>query len=361
MSDLEQTILDSLNDAQLPPDPLPDPQNDPIDEVVETLAEPEVVAPESLPEATIEVQSPTVKAEETKSAEDFDKKYGLSPTSSSGRPNRIPYDRVTKIVAKAKKDAIEDYKKEFAPTVSKVTEYEAKVKDYEGRLTKVAEFERVMLTEQDKFLEMLAGQPAYKPFFTKVADLLEKERLGIQAPATQIPSTLSATDDMPEPDQEFADGSKVYSKEGLRKLLEWNASHAEERAVAKVTDAFSKRFGPMETEWQQHQRVQTLLPQVNRQINEARQWPQFNENEQEIAAALQANANLTLEGAYRQIVFPKLVNDRNRMRQEIMAEVKQAPRSTSTPVRPAKPTLTAESTGPRSLEDIIRESIQVLK
>lgn len=361
MSDLEQTILDSINDAELPPDPLPEATEDSSTEVVETPTEPEVVESEATQAPPIEVPSPTAKTDDTK-VEDFDKKYGLTPQSSSGRPNRIPYDRVTKIVAKAKKDAIDDYKKEFEPKVAKATEYEAKVKDYEGRLTKVAEFERVMLNEQDKFLEMLASQPAYKPFFTKVADLLEKERLGtVGQPPTQIP-TPPIPDDMPEPDQEFPDGSKVYSKDGLRKLLEWNASHAEDRAVAKVTEAFTKRFGPMETEWQQHQRIQTILPQINQQIADARQWPQFNENEQEITAALKANQRLSLEGAYRQVVFPKLVNDRNKIRQEVLAEVKQAkPTSTSTPVRPAKPTTTTESSGPRDLEDIIRQSLATLK
>lgn len=363
MSDLEEIISSAISDAELPPDPLPEPSDSP-EEVVEAPADPvEAITPEVVEEIKadeVAVPSPTAKAEESK-VDDFDKKYGLSATSSSGRPNRIPYDRVTKIVAKAKKDAIDDYKKEYEPKLAKTNEYEAKVKDYEGRLTKVAEFERVMLTEQDKFLEMLAGQPAYKPFFTKVADLMEKERLGTQTSPTQA-TTPEVADNMPKPDQEFPDGSKIYSEVGLRKLLDWNATNAENRAVAKVTEAFTKRFGPMETEWQQHQRVQTILPKVNEQIAEARQWPQFNENEQEITAALQANTRLSLEGAYRQVVFPKLANDRTRMRNEILAEVKQAkPSSTSTVVRPAKPVTTSESTGPRDLEDIIRQSLSTIR
>lgn len=365
MPDLEQIISDSINDAQLPADPLPEPP-DPVEEAVEAPVEP--VATPIIEEAALPlaeepvVPSVTTKAQTTAPTDDFDKKYGLQPTSSSGRENRIPYSRVQKIVGKATKDTEATVRKEFEPKLAQVTEYEAKVKDYEGRLTKVAEFERVMLNEQDKFLEMLAGVPAYKPFFTKIADLLEKERLGPQVPVQPQVKEQSIQDDMPEPDQEFPDGSKMYSKEGLRKLLEWNASNAESRAVSKVTDAFTKRFGPMETEWQQHNRVQTILPQVNKQITEARQWPQFNENEPDIVAALQRDHNLSLEGAYRQVVFPRLINDRNKIRQEILAEVKQAkPTSTSTPVRPAKPSPSSESTGPRSLEDIIRDSMQTLK
>jgi hypothetical protein len=101
------------------------------------------------------------------------------------------------------------------------------------------------------------------------------------------------------------------------------------------------------------------LPVIRKKIEEARTWPLFNESEQEILAKLQEDKQISLDDAYRMVVFPKLVSERNKVRQEVIAEVKKAPTSTAVTSRAGgKPT---QQAGPRSIEDIIRDQIATLK
>jgi len=117
----------------------------------------------------------------------------------------------------------------------------------------------------------------------------------------------------------------------------------------------------MATEWEKHQKVQAFIPQVRAQIAEAQTWPLFAEHEAEIVKALQGNDKLTLEGAYRQVVYPKLVADRTKMREEILKEVQKAPRSTAAPGSASRSSAQQAPTGPRSLEDVISDSIKTLR
>lgn len=377
MDNLEDIITASLEDAELTPEPTEEP-TETLEDDLQSVEEPTTTAsetteelePESTPteseEASPEVKSPSAKATEPVKGDDFEKKFGIAAQSASGRENRIPYSRVTKIVSKAQKEAQELIRKEFEP---KVTEYETKVKDYETKLANydarwvdVDKFEKVMLNDQGQFLDMLAKIPAYQPFFAKVNELFLKEQSGTTTPTPTEPvSTVPV--DMPQPDSE--DGS-TYTKEGLQKLLQWNANQAATLAEERVT----KRYAPMETQFQAHERMQIILPKVQDQITEARKLPMFNESEQEIVSALQADKTLTLEGAYNKVVVPKLVAAREaattdratiekETREKVLEELKKAPSSTSARTTPSKAAPT--SSGPRSIEDIIAESVKTAK
>ncbi len=98
---------------------------------------------------------------------------------------------------------------------------------------------------------------------------------------------------------------------------------------------------------------------MQKQIDEARTWPLFNENEEGIVKALQANTNLSLEGAYRQVVWPKMTSDREAIRKQVLAEIKRAPQSTAAPSGGAKGQRV--SSGPKSLEDVIKDSLKELR
>lgn len=345
MADLYETIEDSITDSELPAD------TDVVDTPVETEAAPDtsVDAPVEDTPATDEVASPAVAAEK----DDFEKKFGIPGTAASGRENRIPYSRVKKITEKAVADGVAAKLKEFEPQIA---ERDAKIQDYEGRLTKVAEFEHIMVNDVDQFSGMLRQLPSWKGFFEKFDAAVAGQTQGQVAQAAQTP----VTDDMPAPDQQLADGTMVYSMDGLKALLKWNGDQSETRAAERVTKQLAERYKPMEDEWQAHQKVQAIIPQVQSQIAEARQWPLFNEHEMEIVKALQGNERLSLEGAYRQVVYPKLVADRTKMREEILREVQKAPKATSVGAGTSK-TVPQGSTGPRALEDVISDSIKGLK
>lgn len=344
MSDLYEVIEDSITDSELPAEPVDAPVEDAVEAApVDAPADTPVDAP------TDEVQSPAVPEEK----DDFEKKFGIPGMAASGRENRIPYSRVKKISEKAAADAVAAKTKEFEPQLA---EYKTKVEDYEGRLQKVHEFEQIMTTDPDQFLNMLAQLPIYKPFFDRLNEILT------QPPATaQAQPDAPAADDMPAPTQELSDGTFVYSMDGLKELNAWNRAQARKETLAEV----EKQFGPMAKEWNEHraaqQRMNTIIPQVQQQITDARTWPLFNEHEAEIIKALQDNQKLSLEGAYRQIVYPKLVADRGKMREEILREVQKAPRATSVVAPASKAGVQPESTGPRALEDVIGDAIKGLK
>lgn len=353
MSDeLLDVVEDAVNDAVA----------EPTDDGLDTSADSGVdISSESLDASTsddqssetAEVASPAATAQKAAEAgDDFSKKFGIASQSVTGRENRIPYTRVKKIVEKNERDTIARVTKELEDKYTpRVTEYETKVKDYEGRLERVAQFEQILENDPKQFLSMLSNVPAYKPFF----DFITKAAKTVQ-PQSEIPAV---PDGMPQPDQALADGTSVYSMEGLQKLLQWQAENVEKRVTAQV----SQRYAPIEQEWRSQQEYARAVPVVQQQIAEARKWPQFVENEAEITAALQADRNLSLEGAYRQVVIPRFAADKTKIRTEVLDELRKKPiGATSAPTaqarpRPAQPTGGAK----RDTEDIIRDAIAGLQ
>jgi hypothetical protein len=290
------------------------------------------------------------KAPET----DFDKRFGLQSHNASGRENRIPYTRVKKIADNAVKDAQKAWQTERDTTyVPKATysEVEAKVKDYEGRLQQVAQFEKVMVEQPVEFLKQLVQLPQYAAIFNQ-PQVPRATPPGMAGKPGYAPADPGG--DMPLPDQDMGDGSKAYSMDGIKALMEWNAKNVE----ARVTQQFEKRYGPLENSYNEYQQVQAVLPEVNQQIAEARTWSKFNENEPAIVKALKDNPRWSLERAYQAVVYPQIQADRDKMRAELLKEIKSAPRATSASSTASRPQATPGA--PRSLEDIIADSVKGL-
>lgn len=379
MADLEQVITDSVNDSindvvEETPDIAEDASSEPVEAPVDD-AEPGPVAEEG---SSTEVPSPAnVAASEATPAEpqdEFSKLAGMPQMGVGGRENRIPYSRVKKITEKAVNDVAEaalgrklaagEKAVDVVKThVARIPDLEAKVTDYEARLTNVGQFENVMANDPERFLTMLAKLPAYKGFF----DFVEQGSQALRGQPGQPNPEAAAVpqgDGMPEPDEELSDGSKVYSMEGLKALLAWNAQHVETKLTsgyeAKLK-AIEDRYTPMATEWNERRRIEATLPVIRKQLEDARTWPLFNESEGEILEVLKADGQISLEGAYRKVVFPKLVAERNNVRQDVIKEIKAAPVATSVASRVVSKPTTSPSGGPRSLEDVIKEQIASIK
>lgn len=344
MSDLQDVIEDSLTDAELPEEPdtntvADDTPVEPV-EVAEQMEESQETSGKAE-----DAEDTAVKPEAPKPADDFEKKFGIPAQSATGRENRIPYSRVKKITEKAVNDKVKELEASYTP---KIQDFETKIQDYEGRLQRVAEFEHVMVNNADKFLEMLSTLPTYQPFFDAVRAAFKDK--------TPAKPQEEAPDDMPQPNKRTSDGTMVYDLDGLRALNAWNRAQARKEVMQEV----EKRYGPIEKAWQADQHIQAVIPQVQAQIAEARTWPMFNENEAEIVEVLKSNPKVSLEGAYRHVVFPKMSAERNKIREEVLKELKQAPKATSATTGVSKATATP-ATGPRNLEDVIREAAQTLK
>lgn len=383
--DLEQVITDSVNDA-VNPEPEIDDIGDPVSQETTTLDPPVVLeSNESTAPDSTEVPSPATQetdptAPTTEEPQDeFAKLAGIPQNGVTGRENRIPYSRVKKITEKAVVDA-ESKIVEAAigrklnqgekpvdavkSIVAQIPELQGKVTDYETRLNTVGQFENVMANDPQQFLTMLSKLPAYQQFFQFVEQSYNALQAGAQPAQAGATATQPVAPDanMPEPDETLSDGSKVYSLEGLKKLLSWNAQQVETRVAKQFEDRYKSledRYQPIRNEWEQHKYRQSVIPQIRAQIDDARKWPLFNENEAEITDLLAKDRSLSLEAAYRQAVFPKMIAERNSMRQDILKEIKTAPTATAVTGRQLKPTVPSDS--PRSLEDIIKESIETIK
>lgn len=356
MSDLFETIQNAVDEATDTTVETVDTSTQ-ADTTVETAPVEAQASTESTTPDAQAVASPAAKAE-APAEDDFSKRFGIPGTFESGRENRIPYSRVQKIVAKAEREKEDFFKKQYEGWVEPKTysELQEKVKDYETRLQGVGQYEHVLMNQPDVFLQQLSEIPAYQPFFQRINELVEHVQGLQQAAPTAIP------DDMPEPNETLPDGTRVYDMDGIKGLLSWNAAQVEKRLVNQFQSQLKQvesRYKPIEEDWQAHQRFQQLAPKVQAQIENAQKnWPKFTENEAEITQALAQDRTLTLEGAYQRVVVPKLQAERDRMRQELLAEIKSAPTSTAAPTKPAKAVVAP--TGQRSLEDIIRESIKDL-
>lgn len=357
MSDLENVIEDAVNDSIETPtsddvsDVSPETIQESVPDIDVSAESSEVSAPsivKSQPEEVITSPSPQ--------DDEFTKRFGISSKSITGRENRIPYSRVKKIIEKNEKDVAAKITKEVESVWQpKFQEVETKVKDYEDKLTRVAEFEQVMVNEPKRFLEeYLSRLPAYKPFFDYVNQLA--------AGSAPQPPTQPVHDDDPRPlpNKQLADGSKVYDLEGLDALMAWQARQVEKKVSTQLEERVSKRYAPIEEEWKRRDYVAKMTPVIDQQIAEARTWPHFSDHEEEIVKILQADQKISLEGAYRKVmqstILPKLSADRNKVRTEVIAELQRQPKTTSAPITRTAPGIPAG--GKRSIEDIIAEEIR---
>jgi len=346
---METVIADAVDDAAF--DATPSTENT-VDVATDAPADPlsgDTAAPESL------LTDPLAADPNTAAQDEFEKRWGIPSKSVTGRENRIPHSRVKQMITKAEAEAAARAKELEAKWAGERTPLETKVKDYEGRLEKVAQFEHVLENDPKTFLNLLSQLPNYKPFFDHINQLMQQ---GQQAPQAQQPY-LDHTD-MPQPDETLSDGSKVYSLEGLAKRDEWLARKIEEKAVHQAEERLSKRYQPLEQAYQERQRYDQIVPVIERQIAEARQWPNFQELEPEVIKLLKADNRLTLDRAYvqayQQHIVPKLTADHNTVRTRVLAELKQKPVNSSAPVGAIKPN--TQQTENLSPDDVIRKALR---
>lgn len=324
---VENALSDALGadepTATTPPAPDPEPPTAAADSSSDA---PPAVPPDAAEAETQPEEQPAAQGD------DFDQRFGLQPQSVTGKENRIPYSRVRKILEKHERDLTsrlsKKYQDEFSPKLEELTK---KVSEYEARLADVSKFEQVLTQDPSGFLQMLSQVPAYKPLFDylqKAAEVLPPDTVAQPAGTAQAPQQ----DPMPQPNKVLPDGSRVYDMEGLQALLDWQERRVTNRLTSQVERQLAQRLSPIEQERQYQAYVQHLLPEIDKQIAEARSWPLFTEHEKDIVKAMQANPSLSLEGAYRQVVIPKLVNQSTQARSRVLAELRSRTVPTAAPV-----------------------------
>lgn len=360
-NDLQTVIEDAVADAYQPDEVSEDTTSDSsegfapeADVSSETPAEASAEPADASEDASgAEVPSPGARAQEG-SVAPIDPKLGIA-SHTNGRENRIPYSRVTKIVARAEKAAVE-------PLQKKLAELEPRVQQYEAELAPYKQFEQVLFNDQEQFLEQLSKMPQYQPFFQQVSALVsfyEQHAPGAAAPAAPgaaSGASASADDPMPQPTGE---NGTQYTMEDLQKLLDWQDRRTRKTALGEVQKQVDATYGPLKQRFEAEQAIEALRPRVVKQMEEVRKWDFFTENEDAIVEFMAKNPSASVETAYRMVVFPKIKASREDMRQQVLKEVQKAPATaTSLPTRQSKPVDTTGAPGTRSMEDVIRESVR---
>lgn len=272
-----------------------------------------IETPEAVPEPVKEVAAapeavtPEVKTEIPAEKDELFEELGLKPRPDK-KPNRIPYPDVKRIVDTQRG---RERKKLTAEFDAKLAEATSKVNTYEERLKAVGEVEALILSNPERYLELL---PQANP---KFAELLKRGEVTPPAVTAVVPATP------PPPNVTLADGSLTYDTVGLQKLMDWQAGQVK----SKLEKEFTDRFGPMERDYKTQKLIDEQRPAVEAKLNAAEKWPLFTESRNEILAALQdpKDPASTLEAAYQRIVVPKLQANRDTMRADILKEIAAQP------------------------------------
>lgn len=290
--------------------------------------------------------------------QNFAREYELVDKQGK-RENRIPYNRVKKIVENAQikiaKQVLGDQWKDLQAGqkiddvlnghLSTINQRLQAMQAYEQELERVQLVGNLIQSDPDRFLAVL---PNINP---RYAELLNRQ-----------PMQKNPEDEMPGPDLDLGGGAKTYSPEGLRNLLDWQAQQTEKRVLGTV----DKDLRPLREQQHASEQMQAALTRVRSQLSEARKnWKGFTDNEPAIQKYVERG--MKLEIAYAQVmqdVYEKKLQDaqanREKVRAEVLEELKKAPRSTATAV--SSRSKAADEVGePTNLEDVIRNALKTNK
>ena len=166
----------------------------------------------------------------------------------------------------------------------------------------------------------------------------------------------------PKPDRLLDDGSAGYSQEAMDALLAFERDSLSSSLTEKFNKLVSEKFGLVEPLVQEHQAgkmFEAARVRMSGVVEDARNtWPGFKDHESEIKAwlAKPENGRATLEEAWRRVAVPKLQQSRDDQRVEILKELEgreAAVQSVNGPRARKAP----DKTGPRTTEDVIKQSI----
>lgn len=311
----------------------------------------------------------------------FATEHGLVAKRPDGRQNRIPYDRVKAISETQVRKALKPYAEALGikvddKTLSQLdpeavmtafTERNTKYSDYESQFEHVRNIEKVMATDGDRMIRMLAQ--ANPEMYGKFAKVLEQVADAAAGTEGQALSADDPNDPEPQPDYPVKDenGNIIghqWTAEGLAKARAWDRRQAKRESALE----FGKRIEPFEKERADREKAEQLAARqrqiddlaeqaVTELLGRAEKWPLFGDNKKAIFDAVNANPKLDLRDAYINHVMPLIAADRNKMRAELIKEMQGAPNATST----ATAAVPAAGDQNQSLEDVVRESIRAAR
>jgi hypothetical protein len=331
MADLEGIIGGAVEAAS----DLGTPSEDAAPETVETETE-----VEAAPEAEGE-EAPATEGEPTEETPTEGEPTELSEAELAGPALPLSRHKAVLTNERKKREAVEQ---ELATYKSQDTQDKLKA---------------IEIADQNPalFAELLLQDPRFAAEFTRLMG-------GQQAPQQEASAAKAApaanVAEPPQPDVLLPDGSVGYSAEASEKLAAYHAQQAEQRMQAILDERFGK-FEPIQRNYEAQVAYNRSYQEKVVLLQNARaNWPKFTEFEKQIQQYLMdpSNSRATLDEAYRAVVVPSMQTDRDKIRQEVLAELKKKPAASNSGPKPvtAKP---AEG-GKRSLEDVIRGAVETL-
>lgn len=228
-----------------------------------------------------------------------------------GRENRIPYSKVRKIIDNGLEKGRTAWETEKQTLARERDEYRQYVEQFRTALT----------GDEKQFLSEVAKiDPRYAKFLAEQP-----------APA---PVQVS---EMPPPDVPLPDGGRTYSVEGLQKLIEWAVDNRMMPKVDERLKPLTERDQQIQQAEQRRQLEAKSRERVGQALQQAKAWPLWDQLEPEILAELQQDTEtsrargerpqMTLRQAYLEVASRHQTPDK--VRERVLAELKQAPKSTS--------------------------------
>lgn len=315
-------------------------------------------------EPVVEGADPVVEpVAETDEVAKYLESEGIKAQVEGKRENRIPYSRVTAMIKKREQKILDAHKAElektstpFNPMVEAAKRAGIEPSVYAQNLLAM---ERLAQTDPDRYIQVLAAvSPAFKKF------IREHPEGAVTKPA------VADTDPKPAPDAKYADGSVGYSAEGFEKVLQWQQRQTEKVVTERLEKQIAERFGPMEQRYKSEQEQAKLAPIVQGRIDEAyRVWGKdnINANAAAINKLLADNDGqmgrpfMDFPTAVQQIMVPTLQPNRERMRAELLAEINKTSAGRAAAATRAVPAMKSgadDPAVPRSMEDLIRDSLR---
>lgn len=302
-------------------------------------------AADSAPVAPVApVEDPTTEAGK------FLKAQGHIAKKSDGKPVWLPYQTVEKML-----DRYVDQHKT----------------GWEGERTALSRDRDELRTHVEALRSGVAGDP--ESFLRELSSVDQRYARFLQPQSEPARATSFQADaNMPQPDVPLEGGGRTYSVEGLQNLIQWAVD-------ARVLPKVDERLRPIterEETAQRRQAVESRMRETYHQtMQEAQTWPMFGSvapdgsltpfqsevlselrKDSEQAAQRQQRPQMTLRQAYLEVYARQQAPDK--VRERVLAELKQAPSAPSLVRRGAEAT---GQTRPRTSVEIAREMARQLE
>ncbi len=310
-------------------------------------------------------------AHEPTEDEKFDarlKELGIDLSREIKTDNKLPYSRAMQIVRNQLRSAL-----------TKVDEAHGKV--LQERDAETGRF-KAKAADADAWKDLIAKDPqrtllTLASLFPDLYSQYVKGEVKKETSVTERKAVVPKAEDDPEPkaDQIFPDKTKGYSEEQWTAWQEWNRRQIRREIEADLKADIDARVGPLEHDRKAEEAYNKELTAIRAQIAEAREhWGDlYTKYEGEIvkvkAAADQAGKPISVLAAATRVCkakqeeeqkaeADKLRADRNKIREEIIAEQNKkatAGRRTASPTATRKP---AVASGPKSTFDLVGDALE---